>query len=176
VKRLLGACASEDLTYTSVGCSLSAETPPDLRRRRWSTALASPDALSRARSALEDWQVHRGAGLVVEADGPLTVGTNVAMGAPLPVGWIDVTCRIVAVVDEPDRFGFAYGTLPNHPEVGEESFTVARQPAGGPVEFVVESVSRPAHPLARLAPPITERLQASATARYLDAMQQVVSK
>jgi uncharacterized protein (UPF0548 family) len=88
------------------------------------------------------------------------------MCAPTPLGFIDITCRVVELVDEPDRFGFAYGTLPTHAEIGEESFIVHR----GPLRFAVEAVSRPAHPLARLAPPIADRLQAAATARYLDAM------
>jgi uncharacterized protein (UPF0548 family) len=48
--------------------------------------------------------MHRGARLRVAADGPIAVGTNVAFGAPLPIGFIDGTCRIVAVVDEPNRY------------------------------------------------------------------------
>jgi hypothetical protein len=43
---------------------------------------------------------NRGAGLDVLPDGSLAVGTNVAMSAPLPVGFVEITCRIVAVVDE----------------------------------------------------------------------------
>ena len=65
-------------------------------------------------------------GLLVAADGGIEVGTNVALVAPLPIGFIDATCRIVAVVNEPDRFGFAYGTLGTHPQRGEESFIVTR--------------------------------------------------
>jgi uncharacterized protein (UPF0548 family) len=38
-------------------------------------------------------------------------------------------CRIVYVIDEPDRRGFAYGTLPGHPERGEEAFIISRRPA-----------------------------------------------
>jgi uncharacterized protein (UPF0548 family) len=104
--------------------------------------------------------------LAVRTDGPLTVGTNVAMCAPLPIGFVDVTCRVVEVVDDGARFGFAYGTLPVHPERGEESFIVSRHP----LTFTVVSVSHPVHPLARLAPPVADRLQANASARYLDAM------
>jgi hypothetical protein len=64
--------------------------------------------------------------LSVVADDPLVVGTNVAMSAPLPVGFVDVTCRVVAVIDEANRYGFAYGTLPVHPETGEEAFMIVR--------------------------------------------------
>ncbi len=120
-------------------------------------------------------RVHRartarpGRGLMVAADGGIEAGTNVALVAPLPIGWVDATCRIVTVVNEPDTFGFAYGTLSVHPERGEESFVVRR--SAGVVQFEVVAVSRPAHPVARLAPAIARRLQDRAVGRYLAAMQ-----
>jgi hypothetical protein len=52
-------------------------------------------------------------------------------------------CRVVHVVDEPRRRGFAYGTLPGHPEQGEESFTVTHE-ADDSVVFRVAAFSRPA--------------------------------
>lgn len=35
-------------------------------------------------------------------------------------------CQVVYVLDEPDRQGFAYGTLPGQPESGEEAFVIER--------------------------------------------------
>jgi uncharacterized protein (UPF0548 family) len=113
--------------------------------------------------------MHRGAGLRVAADGPIAVGTNVAFSAPLPVGFIDGTCRIVVVIDEPNRYGFAYGTLSVHPERGEEAFVVSRD-ADGNVRLDIDGVSGPAHPLARLVPPLADHLQDRAILRYLTAM------
>jgi uncharacterized protein (UPF0548 family) len=118
--------------------------------------------------------VHRTAGLEILADGPIAVGTNVAFSAPLPLGFVDGTCRIVAVVAEPDRFGFAYGTLSVHPERGEESFLVVRDTAGR-LRFDVHGISRPSVPLARALAPLADRLQNRAVRRYLSAMQQLVS-
>ena len=131
------------------------------------------DAFERGTAALREWVAHRGSGLTVLADGPLAVGTNVAMAAPLPVGFVEVTCRVVDVIDEPEAFGFAYGTLSTHPERGEESFVV-RRAADGTVRFVVAAASEPAHPLARLAAPIANRLQDRACRRYLSAMERSV--
>ncbi len=96
------------------------------------------------------------------------------MVAPLPIGCVEVTCRITAVIDEPNAFGFAYGTLSVHPERGEESFVVSRAD-DGIVSFVVAAASEPVHPLARLAPPVADRLQNSACRRYLEAMRRAVS-
>lgn len=106
-------------------------------------------------------------------DGPVAVGTNVALSAPLPIGFVDATCRIVAVVDEPDRVGFAYGTLSMHPECGEESFLIVRDE--GDIRFEVQAVSKPKHPLARLIPPAAGRLQDAAVRRYLSAMSSLVA-
>ncbi len=74
---------------------------------------------------------------------------------------------------EDDRFGFAYGTLPVHPERGEESFVLSRTEGGA--TFTICAVSQPIHPLARLAPPVGDFLQSLATARYLEAMKEAVS-
>ena len=148
--------------------------PTGFHRRTWTTDLSGVDAFDRACAAMRAWAVHRGAALDVLPDGPMAVGTNVAIGAPLPVGFVEITCRIVAIVDEPDRFGFAYGTLPVHPEQGEESFIVVRSD-GGDVRFDVQAVSRPGHPLARVFAPIANRLQDAAARRYLAAMTAAVS-
>jgi uncharacterized protein (UPF0548 family) len=166
LRDLLEQCRGDALTYSPVGVSLTAATPHHLERRRWQTTLAEPVGFERAVAAVRDWKIHRGAGISVVADGPLVVGTNVAMSAPLPIGYVDAACRIVAVVEEPDRFGFAYGTLPVHPEQGEESFLLHRDPP----TFTVEAVSRPAGRFARAVPLVPHRLQAAAARRYLTAM------
>jgi uncharacterized protein (UPF0548 family) len=83
-------------------------------------------------------------------------------------------CRVVAVVDEPDRFGFAYGTLPLHPESGEEAFLVERGPDDA-VRFRVVAVSRPAHPLARLGAPVTRLVQRRVTSRYLEGLRRAIA-
>jgi uncharacterized protein (UPF0548 family) len=168
---LLAACGSQELTYEPVGGSLTSVEPPGLRRHHWQTHLDAPDAFQRAADALRSWAMHRGAGLLVLADGPIAIGADVAMRAPLPVGYIDVTCRIVEVVDEPSRYGFAYGTLPVHPERGEEAFVVTRD--GGATRFDVHAISRPADPISRLLPFVTDRLQDRAVRRYLSSMEDI---
>lgn len=167
---LLDAHRDAELTYSPVGLAAAAHAPARYRLDRWERSLGGGgNVFDDAVQALQEWAVHRGAGLIVCADGPPTVGLVVAMGAPLPVGFIDVTCRVVSIIDDPNRFGFAYGTLPVHPEQGEESFVVERD-RDGEVRFRIAAVSRPRHPLARLCIPMARRLQRAATERYLDAM------
>jgi uncharacterized protein (UPF0548 family) len=163
------------VTYAPTGCSLdeSVRVAGGLKRRKWSTPLHGATAFERGVRALRAWQIHRGAGMSVVTDDELVVGAAVAMSAPLPIGFIDVLCRVVEVVDQDDRFGFAYGTLPIHPERGEESFVLSRTEGGA--TFTICAVSQPIHPLARLAPPVGDFLQSLATARYLEAMKEAVS-
>src|SRR5882757_8330476 len=172
---LLVSCRSDDLTYAPTGGSFGGTTAPGLKRRQWTTILSGADPFDLAVEALRSWTVHRDSGLALAADGPIAVGTNVAFSAPLPIGFVDGTCRIVAVVDETDRFGFAYGTLPVHPEQGEESFLVVRDGTGA-IHFDVEGVSRPTQRFARLLPPIADRLQDAAVRRYLAAMESAVAR
>ncbi len=166
------AIANEDtpLSYEPVGLCAVSTVPSGFRLDRWSRRIGiGDDAFERAVDALMGWKVHEGAGLAVAASGPASIGMVVAMAAPLPAGWVDVVCRVVDVVDLPQRKGFAYGTLPTHPEQGEESFTVAMA-ADGTVTLEIVAVSRPRQILARLCPPVARRLQVAATNRYFEAI------
>ena len=64
--------------------------------------------------------------------------------------WMLFPARVVYRVDEPRRYGFAYGTLPDHPERGEERFLVEWNQADDSVWYDLLAVSRPGHWLARL--------------------------
>jgi len=75
----------------------------------------------------------------------------------------------VTVVDEPRRQGFAYGTLPGHPERGEESFIVELGD-DDTVSLVITAFSRPASLLARATGPIAGLAQHNMTNRYLRAL------
>ena len=71
-------------------------------------------------------------------------------------------CRIVYVVDEEDpikRFGFAYGTLAEHAESGEERFTVEWNRHEDKVWFDILAFSRPRQMLAKLGYPLSRFLQ-----------------
>jgi uncharacterized protein (UPF0548 family) len=77
-------------------------------------------------------------------------------------------------VDEDRRRGFAYGTLPGHPERGEEAFVV-RLTDVDEVRFRIRAFSRPASLLARAGGPLTRLAQQFATGRYVTAMRDLAS-
>jgi uncharacterized protein (UPF0548 family) len=65
--------------------------------------------------------------------------------AAIDMWWLNA-CRIVYVVDEEGpvkRYGFAYGTLPEHVESGDVRFTVDWHEADGAVWYDILAFSRP---------------------------------
>lgn len=157
------------LTYAAVGASGSASPPDGYRAVREDRVLARRD-LDGAAEDLLTWQVHQRAGLRVAASGPRAVpGAVVDMRLGVGPLAVRIPCRVVTVVDEPDRRGFAYGTLPGHPESGEELFLLQRG-ADGRVMFTITAFSRPATPLARLGGPLGTVVQDAMTRRYLTAL------
>jgi uncharacterized protein (UPF0548 family) len=82
---------------------------------------------------------------------------------------IGAPCRVVYLINEPGKRGFAYGTLPGHPERGEEAFLI-EQHHDGTVSFIITAFSRPATPLARAVGPAGRVIQRHLTARYLRAL------
>jgi uncharacterized protein (UPF0548 family) len=86
------------------------------------------------------------------------------------LGPLRAPCRVVFVIDETDRRGFAYGTLPGHPESGEELFAVRYDPVTDDVHAEVVAFSRHGTWWSKLGAPITSLAQGVITSRYLTAL------
>lgn len=85
-----------------------------------------------ASADLLTWRVHERAGLRVRASEiPLEQGTVVLMRLGVGALSFKIPCRVVDLIDEPGRRGFVYGTLPGHPEAGEEQFLLDSMPTAG---------------------------------------------
>ncbi len=162
------------LSYPEVGSSLGT-LPIGYRHDSYVMRLGDGDAsYRRAVQGLVEWRPHRAAGvLVYPHDAPLTTGTTVALALPLVGVHALAACRIVAVVREGSRFGFAYGTVAGHPERGEEAFVVERD--GDAVRFRITAVSKPADPLARIGSPVTRLVQRRVTRAYLEGLRAFVA-
>jgi uncharacterized protein (UPF0548 family) len=83
-------------------------------------------------------------------------------------------CEVVWTVRERDRVGFAYGTLPGHPECGEEAFVAALEPDGS-VWLSVTAFSRGAFWWIRWAGPVARLAQRLAARRYGAALRRLVA-
>lgn len=96
--------------------------------------------------------------------GTLSIGLGgaVAIMAWAAGLWTLNCCRIVYVVDELSpirKFGFAYGTLPGHVEIGEELFKIEWDQSTNTVWYDILAFSRPNHFLTRLVYPLVRRTQ-----------------
>jgi uncharacterized protein (UPF0548 family) len=96
-------------------------------------------------------------------------GDTAVMGVPFGPFRVKAPVRVVYIVDEPKRRGFAYGTLAGHPEDGEEGWIV-EQYEDGSVWMTVRAFSRPAHLGWWLVYPVLRVVQEFYTRRYLTAL------
>lgn len=157
-------------TYGNVGDTgtISSRPPHGYAHLRRQTELGSgASRFDDAVQTLLGWHMHRRARLNVQASDPTVVDGAVAI-LGLGIGRLRVPAlvRVVYIVDEPRRKGFAYGTLPGHPESGEESFILELHD-GDEVTFTISAFSRPNSLLARIGAPLTRAVQSSITNRYL---------
>lgn len=77
-------------------------------------------------------------------------------------------CRVVYLIEEPRRFGYAYGTL-EHAVRGEEVFEL-RHDEDDAVRLRLYAFSVPDHILVRLGAPLARRIQKLAGEGYGDAL------
>lgn len=114
--------------------------------------------------------MHSRAGLLVQAsDIPLRPKTVVLMRWGLGALSLKMPCRVLEVLDERGRRGFTYGTLPGHPEAGEERFLLQHLDDGR-IVFTITASSRPASALAKFAGPVSRAAQRFMIQRYLRAL------
>jgi uncharacterized protein (UPF0548 family) len=156
-------------TYAQVGATATAL--PQGYKHLLRTRVLDDVEFDSAVERLMTWQVHERAGLFVAASSKRAApGTVVEMRMGSKRFGIRIPCRVAYVINEPARAGFAYGTLPGHPETGEELFTVRRDTDGN-VTFTIAAFSNPATTLARTAGPVARWIQATMTTRYLNAIE-----
>lgn len=155
------------LIYPDVGAT-AGEMPAGYRHVRAEKRIGrGRPRFEQAAESVMRYGMLRGAGLTVDAGTEVArVGTDV-LGR---LGPFPAPCRVVYVLDDPDRRGFAYGSLPGHAVRGEEMFAVRYDPSDGSVYAEVAAFSRPATWWSRLGAPALALAQQLVTRRYLDAV------
>jgi uncharacterized protein (UPF0548 family) len=162
VRQFIASQQDLPFSYSEVGATQS-EPPAGYTIDHNRTRIGDgEETYQRAVSALQSWkQFDLGWVTVVPPGRPLEVGTTVAVQAKVFGFWSLNAARIVYVIDEREslqRFGFAYGTLPDHVECGEERFTIEWREDDS-VWYDIYAFSHPQHPLVKLAFPVARRLQ-----------------
>jgi uncharacterized protein (UPF0548 family) len=146
-------------TYDEVGAT-NTNPPSDYNVDHNRIQIGTGEAVyQRGVEALKNWrQFDLGWVTVVPRGVRIEVGATVAVKARAFGTWSLNASRVVYTIDEERRFGFAYGTLPDHVERGEERFLIEWQ-LDDSVWYDIFAFSRPQHPLVRLSKPLARRLQ-----------------
>jgi uncharacterized protein (UPF0548 family) len=161
---------AEPLTYSEVGAT-AGTLPAGYHHVRRSEIIGHGHAVfTGAADALMTWQMHSRAGLRVVPSAPrAAVDVVVLITLGIAGRGVVIPCRVVYEIAEERRVGLAYGTLPGHPERGEESFVIELLD-DGQVRVHIVAFSQSARWFTRLAGPISPRAQAVMTERYIRAL------
>jgi uncharacterized protein (UPF0548 family) len=161
IASFLSAQQKKAFSYPDVGCSRQ-QIPKgyvaDHNRIELGTGV---ETFERATRAVRDWKMFDMPWIeLCWPDTPIEAGASVAVVVSHLGFWSLNACRIVYVMDEhgsPERYGFAYGTLPDHGARGEERFSVECN-SDGRVYYDLYAISR-AGRAARLGYPYARVLQ-----------------
>ena len=153
--------SQRDLPYTYAEVGATNATPPrsyNIDHNRIQLG-AGEATYQRAVEALKQWRHFELGWVAIVPQGVrVEVGATVAVKARAFGTWSLNASRVVYTREESKRFGFAYGTLPDHVEKGEERFLVEWL-TNDSVWYDIFAFSRPLHPLVKLSAPLARRLQ-----------------
>jgi uncharacterized protein (UPF0548 family) len=162
VRAFLQSVERSTFSYADVGATRDAGRPAGFKNYDHNRVELGRGAETweRAKAAIRGWKMfEHSLTKIFWPDTPLVAGNSVGMLAH-HLGFHSLSaCRVVYVIDEPTRFGFAYGTLPAHAESGEERFLVEWDRATDVVSYDLYAFSRPRAMLAKIAAPYARSLQ-----------------
>jgi uncharacterized protein (UPF0548 family) len=174
IDRFLRDSQELPLSYGPVGLVTGKTAGDDLDEEVVAIGRGEAD-FERARAALIAWkQFDIGWVEVFPRGAPVAGGTVVAVLIRHLGFWSLNGCRVlyrVGGLNDVARFGFAYGTLINHAEAGEELFEVFLDPQTDEVNYRIRAISWPQVTLARVGQPIVRALQARFRRHSAAAMQ-----
>lgn len=178
IGQLIAAQRDAQFSYEEVGATRG-EFPAGYAALRADSDLGrSESCFMRACAAVREWKMFAVPNLRLHFPStPIEVGRVVAVLARHFGFWSLNFCRIVYVLDEDGpvrRFGFAYGTLREHAERGEERFVVEWDRNSDRVSYHIASFSRPAGVVV-LAVPIAKGLQKQFLRESVNAMRRATA-
>jgi len=159
IREVIESQRDAEFSYAQVGATRGA-LPAGYNVDRHRVELGRGNtAFERAKQAVRSWTMFELRWVeLCWPDAPVEPGSAVGVLVRFCGVWSLHVCRVVYVLDEPRRYGFAYGTLPEHAETGEELFTVEWREDDS-VWYEILAFSRPKHVAAKLGYPAARRLQ-----------------
>jgi uncharacterized protein (UPF0548 family) len=174
IQSILASQRARDFSYLEVGATRG-DLPAGYTVLRGRVDLGQgATTFDRAARALLRWKMFDVPGVrLCWPDVPIQPEAAVAVLVKHCGFWSVNCCRIVCVIDDHGpirRFGFAYGTLPEHAEQGEERFAVEWNRGSNVVSYDILSFSRPGNAAAKFAYPVARWLQKRFLRNSLAAM------
>jgi uncharacterized protein (UPF0548 family) len=164
LEALLRAAQKSEFSYPEIGQSVTMKEIPSKEYNidRYHCVLGKGEQVfERAKEALQQW-IHFDLGWV-RIDAPMpSEGLTVPVCIRVFGFWTVNFCRVVYSQEELGqirRWRFAYGTLEQHAEEGEERFTIEFNQQTEEVTYEIVAFSRPRHILSRIGYPLTRMLQ-----------------
>lgn len=164
IQSFLDARHHDNFSYSEIGASRASGAPAgynvDHNRIQLGSGISD---FTKAIAAIQSWQMFAMPWVrLYRSDAPIEVGrTVVALIEHLGFYSLNAS-RVVYVVEEKgqiERYGFAYGTLTEHGEQGEERFIVEFHHASNEVWYDLYAFSKPKHFLAKIGYPFSRALQ-----------------
>ena len=177
VDTFIGLAANSEFSYKSVGLSMNGSPVGfNVDHHRIYIGRGEGD-FKNAKLAIRDWKMFDFPWLdLCWPETPIEKDRTVAIVVNHLGFWSMSAARIVYVIEEPTRYGFAYGTLREHVESGEERFTVEFDPKTGEVWYDLFAFSKPNHVLAQIGYPVSRMLQKRFARDSIAAMKRAVQR
>ena len=182
IKRFIAEQKGCQLSYSEVGATRNENAPESFTLDHNRVQIGTGrESFERAIEAVQSWKMFDLGWTKLHFDNtPIEVGQTVAILIKHFGFWSLNAAQIVYVIDEAsdeiEKFGFAYGTLTEHGEQGEERFSVEYHKQDESVWYDLYAFSQPNHILARLGYPASRYLQKQFAVESKAAMQKAVQK
>jgi uncharacterized protein (UPF0548 family) len=179
VEKFLDQSRDLSLSYNPIG--IAKGSPPGFNRDQASAVVGhGQQTFEQAKIALAHWRHYEMGWAELWPHGAaIANGTVVAVLVQHLGLWSLNGCRVVYGIGDRQngpRFGFAYGTLTNHAEMGEEIFEVMLNPESEEVIYRIQAVSKPRAALARVGYPIARYYQERFRRDSISAMRRAIGE
>ncbi len=153
---------TSELTYHDIGSTRHDQAPAGYKVNQVSAVIGQGEmAFQKAIQAIRDLRILQLGWIEpVGHREPIALNSLIAtIARQFGVYSLNVARIVYVQENEPDRYGFGYGTTVDYPIAGEERFSVAIDRATEAVRFEIYSFSRPRSLLMTLGTPFLRRMQ-----------------
>jgi uncharacterized protein (UPF0548 family) len=158
-----------EFSYPEVGQSMASTFPRSYNNFQKTRRIGSAENFTEFVKEARGWSAQKKSGLKTYPTDS-TVGSGSTTLLLLNLGPIQMIapCRVIHVIEANNLFGFSYGTLPGHPERGEQSIIIERKSEGSFMS--IRAFSKPGSLATRISGPIAKKIQSAYNDRYMEAL------